>query len=158
MIPWFSTAGNWCWSVCEFVLNIPQLTLQLSVSIQKCSSGFYREQTGPNRGQCVPCSCNGLSNQCDALTGNCVVGVLTHTHTHTHTLHWHVLPEDLQEKLTFFLLTKPYNKDIYDQIQCSAALLLWWAVQSRELELIAEATAGWKQQRFGGISSSWQSV
>ncbi|XP_044054261.1 laminin subunit alpha-3 isoform X2 [Siniperca chuatsi] len=39
---------------------------------QKCSSGFYREQAGPYRGQCVPCSCNGLSNECDEHTGNCV--------------------------------------------------------------------------------------
>uniref|UniRef100_A0A669DFX1 Uncharacterized protein n=1 Tax=Oreochromis niloticus TaxID=8128 RepID=A0A669DFX1_ORENI len=39
----------------------------------KCSSGFYREWAGPNRGQCVPCSCNGLSDECDERTGNCVV-------------------------------------------------------------------------------------
>ncbi|XP_059197249.1 laminin subunit alpha-3-like [Centropristis striata] len=39
---------------------------------QKCSSGFYRERVGPFRGQCVPCSCNGLSNECDEQTGNCV--------------------------------------------------------------------------------------
>ncbi|XP_042077269.1 laminin subunit alpha-3-like [Haplochromis burtoni] len=39
---------------------------------QKCSSGFYREWAGPNRGQCVPCSCNGLSDECDERTGNCV--------------------------------------------------------------------------------------
>ncbi|XP_051929111.1 laminin subunit alpha-3 [Hippocampus zosterae] len=39
---------------------------------QKCSSGFYREWSGPGQGQCVPCSCNGLSDQCDELTGKCV--------------------------------------------------------------------------------------
>ncbi|XP_036969506.1 laminin subunit alpha-3 isoform X3 [Acanthopagrus latus] len=39
---------------------------------QKCSSGFYREPTGPYRGQCVPCRCNGLSKECDEHTGNCV--------------------------------------------------------------------------------------
>ncbi|XP_047442348.1 laminin subunit alpha-3 [Mugil cephalus] len=39
---------------------------------QKCSSGFYRERDRPLRGQCVPCSCNGLSNECDEHTGNCV--------------------------------------------------------------------------------------
>nr|XP_033477951.1 laminin subunit alpha-3 [Epinephelus lanceolatus] len=38
----------------------------------RCSSGFYRERAGPYRGQCVPCSCNGLSNECDERTGNCV--------------------------------------------------------------------------------------
>uniref|UniRef100_A0A8C9Y3W0 Uncharacterized protein n=1 Tax=Sander lucioperca TaxID=283035 RepID=A0A8C9Y3W0_SANLU len=51
-----------------------QLTVQLSVFVQKCSSGFYREWAGPYRGQCVPCSCNGLSNECDQQTGNCLVG------------------------------------------------------------------------------------
>ncbi|XP_070688258.1 laminin subunit alpha-3 [Pempheris klunzingeri] len=40
--------------------------------IQKCSSGFYREWAGPRRGQCVPCSCNRLSTECDELTGKCV--------------------------------------------------------------------------------------
>ncbi|XP_067369206.1 laminin subunit alpha-3 isoform X2 [Channa argus] len=39
---------------------------------QKCSSGFYRAVTGHHRGQCVPCSCNNLSNECDEHTGNCV--------------------------------------------------------------------------------------
>ncbi|XP_067453634.1 laminin subunit alpha-3 [Thunnus thynnus] len=39
---------------------------------QKCGSGFYRQWTGSDRGQCVPCSCNGLSNECDEHTGICV--------------------------------------------------------------------------------------
>ncbi|XP_034561522.1 laminin subunit alpha-3 [Notolabrus celidotus] len=39
---------------------------------QRCSSGFYRDTDGPHRGQCVPCSCNGLSDECDKRTGNCV--------------------------------------------------------------------------------------
>ncbi|KAF7659114.1 hypothetical protein LDENG_00003190 [Lucifuga dentata] len=39
---------------------------------QKCGSGFYREWNGPHRGQCVPCSCNGLSNECNEHTGSCV--------------------------------------------------------------------------------------
>ncbi|XP_049573616.1 laminin subunit alpha-3 isoform X1 [Syngnathus scovelli] len=43
-----------------------------SLIAQKCSSGFYRKWSGPLRGQCVPCSCNGLSDQCDELTGKCV--------------------------------------------------------------------------------------
>ncbi|XP_060887535.1 laminin subunit alpha-3 isoform X1 [Labrus mixtus] len=38
----------------------------------QCSSGFYRETVGPHRGQCVPCDCNGLSDQCDEQTGDCV--------------------------------------------------------------------------------------
>lgn len=52
-----------------------------------CSPGFYKEWTGPHRGQCVPCSCNRLSNLCDAQTGNCVVSVsqiCTHHHPMTH--------------------------------------------------------------------------
>ncbi|XP_061682071.1 laminin subunit alpha-3 isoform X2 [Syngnathoides biaculeatus] len=43
-----------------------------SLASQKCGSGFYREWSGPRRGQCVPCSCNGLSDRCDELTGKCV--------------------------------------------------------------------------------------
>uniref|UniRef100_A0A8D3CTX3 Laminin, alpha 3 n=1 Tax=Scophthalmus maximus TaxID=52904 RepID=A0A8D3CTX3_SCOMX len=39
---------------------------------QKCGSGSYREWTGPSRGQCVPCGCNGLSKECDEQTGDCV--------------------------------------------------------------------------------------
>ncbi|XP_053178329.1 laminin subunit alpha-3 [Scomber japonicus] len=40
--------------------------------LQECGSGFYRQWTGFDWGQCVPCSCNGLSNECDEHTGNCV--------------------------------------------------------------------------------------
>ncbi|XP_028259612.1 laminin subunit alpha-3 isoform X2 [Parambassis ranga] len=51
----------------------PSLSNQTTgAATQKCSPGFYKEWTGPHRGQCVPCSCNRLSNQCDAQTGNCV--------------------------------------------------------------------------------------
>ncbi|XP_071343066.1 laminin subunit alpha-3 isoform X2 [Trachinotus anak] len=53
-------------------VKCPTVTVQLSVSTKKCSSGFYREWTGQYRGQCVPCSCNGLSDECDESTGNCV--------------------------------------------------------------------------------------
>ncbi len=45
-----------------------------------------------------------------------------------------------------FLHIKPYNKDIYNHILCSTALL-WQMVQHWELELIADVTASWKQQR-----------
>uniref|UniRef100_UPI0037E6FAA4 laminin subunit alpha-3 n=1 Tax=Semicossyphus pulcher TaxID=241346 RepID=UPI0037E6FAA4 len=48
------------------------MTVQHRVFKQKCSSGSYRETVGPRRGQCVPCSCNGLSEECDEKTGNCV--------------------------------------------------------------------------------------
>ncbi|KAK2835839.1 hypothetical protein Q5P01_016323 [Channa striata] len=51
----------------------PAFSNQTAAAVsQKCSSGFYRERTGHHRGQCVPCSCNGLSNECDEHTGNCV--------------------------------------------------------------------------------------
>nr|XP_057929016.1 laminin subunit alpha-3 isoform X2 [Doryrhamphus excisus] len=39
---------------------------------QKCTSGFYRDWTGPKQGQCVPCRCSGLSKECDERTGKCV--------------------------------------------------------------------------------------
>ncbi len=58
----------------------------------------------------------------------------------------------LQEKFSF-LHIKPHNKDISDHIQYSAALL-WWMVQSWELELLADVTAWWKQQRWGSILSA----
>lgn len=29
----------------------------------------------------MPCSCNGLSDECDERTGNCVVGADSHMHT-----------------------------------------------------------------------------
>ncbi|XP_061635603.1 laminin subunit alpha-3 [Phyllopteryx taeniolatus] len=45
-----------------------------SLAVQKCGSGLFREWSGPRRGQCVPCRCNGLSDRCDGLTGKCVVG------------------------------------------------------------------------------------
>lgn len=39
---------------------------------QRCGTGYYRERTGPHRGQCVPCNCNSLSNECDEQTGRCL--------------------------------------------------------------------------------------
>ncbi len=51
----------------------------------------------------------------------------------------------LKERFSF-LHIKPYNKDIYHHIWCSTALL-WQLAQFWELELVADATASWKQQR-----------
>ncbi|XP_061594014.1 laminin subunit alpha-3 isoform X2 [Cololabis saira] len=45
---------------------------QTAVGTQKCSSGFYREWAGSYKARCVPCSCNGLSNECDERTGSCL--------------------------------------------------------------------------------------
>ncbi|XP_055364396.1 laminin subunit alpha-3 isoform X2 [Betta splendens] len=39
---------------------------------EACGTGFYRERRGTHRGQCVPCSCNKLSEECDEQTGHCV--------------------------------------------------------------------------------------
>ncbi|XP_041647834.1 laminin subunit alpha-3-like [Cheilinus undulatus] len=50
----------------------PSFSNQTAGGHQSCSSGFYREKSGPNRGQCVPCRCNGLSTECDEQTGDCV--------------------------------------------------------------------------------------
>uniref|UniRef100_A0A4W5KZX3 Laminin subunit alpha 3 n=1 Tax=Hucho hucho TaxID=62062 RepID=A0A4W5KZX3_9TELE len=41
-------------------------------SCQKCARGYYRDGSGPYLGRCVPCFCNGLSNECDDRTGRCL--------------------------------------------------------------------------------------
>uniref|UniRef100_A0A8C9VML2 Laminin subunit alpha 3 n=1 Tax=Scleropages formosus TaxID=113540 RepID=A0A8C9VML2_SCLFO len=41
-------------------------------SCQKCAPGYYRERNGHYLGRCLPCSCNGLSNECDEATGRCL--------------------------------------------------------------------------------------
>ncbi len=51
----------------------------------------------------------------------------------------------LKEKFVFWH-HKPYNKDTYNHMCCSTALL-WPTVQSWELELVADVTASWKQRR-----------
>ncbi|CAB1326313.1 unnamed protein product, partial [Coregonus sp. 'balchen'] len=43
-----------------------------SSQIQKCATGYYRDGSGPYLGRCVPCSCNGLANECDERTGRCL--------------------------------------------------------------------------------------
>lgn len=40
-------------------------------SCEECAEGFYRIQHGPYLGACVPCRCNGHSNTCDPITGQC---------------------------------------------------------------------------------------
>uniref|UniRef100_A0A6J0SY58 Laminin subunit alpha-3 n=1 Tax=Pogona vitticeps TaxID=103695 RepID=A0A6J0SY58_9SAUR len=41
-------------------------------SCQKCSPGFYRENSGLFRGRCLPCNCNGNSDRCLDGSGICV--------------------------------------------------------------------------------------
>ncbi|XP_060731068.1 laminin subunit alpha-3 isoform X2 [Tachysurus vachellii] len=37
-------------------------------SCQRCAGGYYRDR----HGRCVPCACNGLSEDCDDSTGRCL--------------------------------------------------------------------------------------
>lgn len=46
------------------------------LSCEECAPGYYRIQSGPHGGYCVPCQCNGHSNECDVNTGVCLVGFL----------------------------------------------------------------------------------
>ncbi|XP_013408769.1 laminin subunit alpha isoform X2 [Lingula anatina] len=41
-------------------------------SCEDCAVGYYRQETGPYRGVCVPCECNGHADQCDQETGVCI--------------------------------------------------------------------------------------
>lgn len=41
--------------------------------LQKCQPGYYRDGSSPFLGLCVPCECNGLSDECEDRTGRCLV-------------------------------------------------------------------------------------
>ncbi|XP_067659130.1 basement membrane-specific heparan sulfate proteoglycan core protein-like isoform X2 [Haliotis asinina] len=41
------------------------------LSCQVCAAGFYRVSRGRYLGECLPCQCNGHSNDCDPITGEC---------------------------------------------------------------------------------------
>ncbi|MEQ2239068.1 hypothetical protein ILYODFUR_000794, partial [Ilyodon furcidens] len=41
-------------------------------SCEKCAPGFYREASGLYLGNCVPCECNGLADECEDGTGRCL--------------------------------------------------------------------------------------
>lgn len=43
------------------------------LSCEECAPGYYRISSGPHGGYCVPCQCNGHSNECDVNTGVCLV-------------------------------------------------------------------------------------
>lgn len=40
-------------------------------SCENCAPGYYRDNTGPYGGYCVPCQCNGHADTCDCNTGIC---------------------------------------------------------------------------------------
>lgn len=40
-------------------------------SCEDCAAGYFRAQTGPHGGFCVPCQCHGHSDSCDPVTGKC---------------------------------------------------------------------------------------
>ncbi|KAL3275284.1 hypothetical protein HHI36_020052 [Cryptolaemus montrouzieri] len=42
------------------------------LSCEECAPGYYRIPLGPHGGYCVPCQCNGHSNECDVNTGICM--------------------------------------------------------------------------------------
>lgn len=41
------------------------------LSCEECAPGYYRIQSGPHGGYCVPCQCNGHADECDVNTGIC---------------------------------------------------------------------------------------
>ncbi|KAK6175562.1 hypothetical protein SNE40_014001 [Patella caerulea] len=41
------------------------------LSCEQCAAGFYRVNRGRYLGECVPCNCNGHSNDCNPVTGQC---------------------------------------------------------------------------------------
>ncbi|XP_048238836.1 basement membrane-specific heparan sulfate proteoglycan core protein-like isoform X2 [Haliotis rufescens] len=41
------------------------------LSCQVCAAGFYRVSRGRYLGECLPCQCNGHSNDCDPISGEC---------------------------------------------------------------------------------------
>lgn len=47
--------------------------------LQKCNAGFFRTLSG----ECVPCDCNGNSNECLDGSGFCVVSWGTYNTSHT---------------------------------------------------------------------------
>ena len=40
-------------------------------SCEQCNDGYYRATSSPYLGYCVPCQCNGHSEECDVETGKC---------------------------------------------------------------------------------------
>ncbi|CAG9821860.1 unnamed protein product [Phaedon cochleariae] len=42
------------------------------LSCEECAPGYYRIQSGPHGGFCVPCDCHGHATECDVNTGVCL--------------------------------------------------------------------------------------
>ncbi|KAJ8372354.1 hypothetical protein AAFF_G00290230 [Aldrovandia affinis] len=54
-------------------VRLPSLNdRETSSANQKCATGYYRERSGLTLGHCVPCTCNGLADECDQATGRCL--------------------------------------------------------------------------------------
>lgn len=41
------------------------------LSCEDCANGYYRDPNGPFGGYCIPCDCNGHTENCDCATGIC---------------------------------------------------------------------------------------
>lgn len=64
----------------EYAVTVEQCQCPASyrgLSCEECAPGYYRIQSGPHGGYCVPCQCNGHSNECDVNTGVCLVSLHT---------------------------------------------------------------------------------
>lgn len=60
----------------EYAVTVEQCQCPASyqgLSCEECAPGYYRIQSGPHGGYCVPCQCNGHANECDVNTGVCLV-------------------------------------------------------------------------------------
>ena len=68
------------WGSCSRVVGMQPVGTVLSVwnvffvwCLQECAPGHYRSRSSPYLGICVKCNCNGHSDDCDVVTGECFV-------------------------------------------------------------------------------------
>ena len=76
-LPSVCSAG---WGSCSRVVGMQPVGSVLSVwdvffvwRLQECAPGHYRSRSSPYLGICVKCNCNGHSDDCDVVTGECFV-------------------------------------------------------------------------------------